>query len=87
VNLPGFIISLAVFLYTARLTYEAWFIPQRFTRRLDAQRNVFMALFGFSHWKNGYINWSLVKVVSIVILLISLIGIVFSITGPIIIRR
>jgi len=86
-NLPVFIISLAVFLYTARLTYEVWFIPQRFSKRLQAQRNSFTALFGLSYWKNGYVNWSLAKVVSIVILLISFIGIVFSITGPIITRR
>jgi uncharacterized membrane protein YfcA len=86
-NLAGFIISLVVFLFTAKLTYEVWFVPQRFSKRLEAQRNSFTTLFGFSYWKNGYVNWSLARVMSIFILLISFIGIIVSITGPIIIRR
>jgi hypothetical protein len=31
-NLPGFIISLVVFIYTSRLIYEAWFAPQKFLK-------------------------------------------------------
>ena len=82
-NLPGLIISLVVFIYTSRLTYEAWFAPQKFSKRLRAQRNSFKAFLGFSYWRNGYVNWFLVKVVSIFLLFLSLIGIIFSIIGPI----
>ena len=82
-NLPGLIISLVVFIYTSRLTYEAWFAPQKFSKRLRAQRNSFKAFLGVSYWRNGFVNWFLVKVVSIFLLFLSLIGIIFSIIGPI----
>jgi len=82
-NLPGLIISLVVFIYTSRLTYEVWLAPRKFSKRLEAQRNSLKVLLGFSYYKNGNVNWFLVKVVSIFILLISFIGIIVSIIGPI----
>jgi len=83
-NLPGFIISFVVFIYTLRIAYEVWFNPQRFSKRADGYRNTFKEFLGFSYWTNGYVNWTLVKVASIFILLVSLLGIVVSITGPIV---
>jgi hypothetical protein len=82
-NLIGFVISLVVFLGSAGLTYEIWFAPNKFVKRVDDYRNLFKSLLGFSYWTNGFVNWPLVKVMSIFLLLLSLIGIIVSITGPI----
>ncbi len=83
-NILLFIFSLIAFIYGTILTYEIWFDPQRFSRRIDGPRNSLKVFLGFSYWKNGYVNWTIVKVVSIFILILSLIGMIISITGPII---
>ena len=70
-NLIGFIVSLVVFLGSARYGYEIWFTPNKFVKSVDNYRNLFKWLLGFSYWTNGYVNWPLVKIVNIFILLIS----------------
>ena len=81
-NIGLFIFSFAGFIYISILTYEVWFAPKKFTKRLNAYRNFMNELPGFSYKASGYVNWPLGKFVSIFMLLLFLLGIIISFTGP-----
>jgi len=78
-----FFFSLLAFIYLSRLSYEVWFAPKEFVKRVDGYRNSFKSFLGFSYWTNGDVNWALVKVVSIFLLIIFLLSLIVSITDPI----
>src|SRR6266536_2645909 len=86
-NIAMFVISSLVFIISLRLTYEVWLFPKKYIERLDRQRKSTKTLLGFSYWKEGRINFAIAKPVSIFMLIMSLIGIIFSSTGPITIIR
>ena len=79
----GLIISTIVFIMSARYFYEIWFLPDKFVARIQDYRKSLRNFLGFSYWQEGRINFAIVKPVSIFVLIISLLGIIFSITGPI----
>ena len=81
-NIIGFVISLIAFIYLSLLSYEVWFAPKKFTKRKDEYTNSIKSILGVSYWTNGYVNWTLVKIVSIIGLIVSLLGIIVSIRGP-----
>jgi uncharacterized membrane protein YfcA len=81
-NLGMLIISLLVFVMMSRLAYEIWFLPIKYMSRLEEQRRFLNVLFGISYWKEGHVNWLVVKISCIFLLILSVIGIVVSFTGP-----
>jgi hypothetical protein len=86
-NVLQFIFSLIAFIYILILSYEVWFAPKKFVKRLVSHRESYKSFLGFSYWENGYVNWFLVKAVAVFMLIITLISLIVSITGPIIVRR
>ncbi len=84
-NILQFIFSLIGLILMSRLSYEVWFEPKKFVKRMDAYRNSYKSFLGFSYWTNGDVNWLLVKIMSIFILVIFLLMLIVSITGPIIV--
>jgi hypothetical protein len=82
-NLGMLIISLLVFVIMSRLAYETWFLPTKYKNRVEDQRKFLKILFGFSYWKEGRINWLVVKFACIFLLILSVIGIIVSFIGPI----
>lgn len=81
-NLALLIISSLFFLIIARLSYEIWFFPIKYKSRLTGHRKLIKLIIGFSFWNENHINWKIVKIASIIMLMISILGIVVSITGP-----
>jgi len=86
-NIIMFAIFSFVFILSLRPAYEVWFFPDAYKERLNRQRKAAKNLLGFSYWKDGRINFAIVKPASIFVLIISLIGIIFSITDPITVIR
>ena len=60
-NLGLLIISSAIFVFVSRLTYEVWFLPNKYKNRLEDQRKFLKVIFGFSYWREARINLTLVK--------------------------
>ena len=81
-NVPGLIISAAVFLANLLFFYEVWFSPDRFLERGRRYRGSMRNFLGFSYWKEEKVNFPLVKTVNILLLLLSALGILVSIVGP-----
>ena len=82
-NLGMLIPSLVVFFVISRLAYEVWFLPTKYKNRLEDQRKFLKIFLGVSYWKEGRINWLVIKIACIIILILSVIGIIVSFTGPI----
>lgn len=82
-NLGMLIISLLIFVVVSRLSYEVWFLPHKYKHRIEDQRKFLKILLGFSYWKEDRVNFTIVKFACIFLLILSIIGIVISITGPI----
>lgn len=82
-NIIGLIVSSIVFVMNVRLFYEIWFLPDKFLERGKEYRKSIRNFLGFSYWQEGKVNFLLVKIANIFLLLVSLLGIVVSITGPI----
>jgi hypothetical protein len=74
-NIGLLIASFIMFLFASRLFYEAWFMPNKYVKRLDDQRKLLKMIFGFSYWKTGHINIYLVRLVTIIALIQSIVGI------------
>ena len=83
-NIIGLIISSIVFIINVLLFYEIWFFPDKVMARLKKYRKSMRDFLGFSYWQEGRANFQLMKVVNIFLLLLSAIGIIVSITGPIV---
>ncbi len=81
-NLFMFISSFMAFIYLSILSYEIWFVPVKFVKRLDSHRTFMKDLLGFSYWTNGYVNWPLVKAISILALIVVSLSLIISFTGP-----
>ncbi len=65
------------------LFYEAWFAPDKFQHRVDGRRKLLKSVLGFSFWNEGKVNIARVKLATIFALIISLMGLIVSFTGPI----
>ena len=72
----GFYISL-------RMAYELWFAPKEYRNRIDGQRRLMKKVLGFSYWKEGEIDLIVARAVSVLAALLTLLGLIISITGPI----
>jgi hypothetical protein len=82
-NLPALVISSIVLLMSLRPAYEIWFRPEKYVARINAQRDSAKMLLGFSLTRNRGVKMLQVKVLSILLIIFCVIGIIFSITGPI----
>ena len=82
-NIVMLIISSVVFIISLRLTYEIWFTPNEYEAKLSRRRKSIKFLNRSPFFKRDGINRMLTKPGSIFILILSLLGIIFSITGPI----
>ena len=83
-NILGLLISSSIFVFALKESYEIWFDPQKYIDRVNRERKIIRTLLGFSYWKeNGRMNTPLIKAASIFILLVCLLAIIVSITGPI----
>jgi hypothetical protein len=51
---------------------------------MEMYRKSTKSFLGFSYWKEGRVNFLLVKVVNVFFLILSVFGVVISFTGPII---
>jgi hypothetical protein len=71
------------FYVSLRFSYEIWFAPEKFQHRIVGQRKLLKSMLGFSFWNEGKVNVALAKPASIFALIISLLGLIVSITGPI----
>ena len=78
-----FVIFGFAFYVSLRFSYELWFAPEKFQHRIDGQRKLLKGILGFSFWNESVVNVALVKPASIFALIISLLGLIVSITGPI----
>ena len=83
-NIIGLIISSIVFIMNIRLFYELWFSPDKILTRLKKYRKSMRNFLGFSYWEEGRANFPLMKIVNIFLLLVSALGIIVSITGPLV---
>jgi len=72
----GFYISL-------RISYELWFAPNKYRNRIDGQHRLVKTVLGFSFGKEGEIDLFVARPVSILFVLLTLLGLIISITGPI----
>jgi hypothetical protein len=77
-----FILSFAIFIYISILIREIWFAPKKYAKRMDAYRNFMNWLPGFSYRANGFVDWPFVKLMSIFMLILAVLGIIISFTGP-----
>jgi hypothetical protein len=86
VNIPMLVISILIFAISLKPTYEVWFLPAKFVQRVDRQRRSTRQFLGFSYWRNGKVNLTIARSASAFVLALSLLGTIFSITGPIVIN-
>jgi hypothetical protein len=86
-NIPPLLISIACLIGTSILAYEAWLAPKKLAASLSRNRKFIRSFLGFSSWKENKMNLPLIKTLSILGILGSVLGIIFSITGPIIYYR
>ncbi len=82
-NLPAFIISSAVLLLVLRKSYDIWFRPDKFTARINNQRDLGAVILGFSLTRSRNVNLRLLRILSIVMIIGLMIAVVFSVVGPI----
>ena len=78
-----FVVFGFAFYISLRLSYEVWFAPEKYQKRIGGQRKLLKNILGFSFWSEGKVNIAFVKPATIVALLLSLLGLIVSITGPI----
>ncbi len=83
-NIIGLIISSIIFIMNLRLFYEIWLFPDKIIARLKNYRKSMRDFLGFSYWEEDRANFPLMKIVNIFLLLVSALGIVVSITGPLV---
>ena len=60
-------------------SYEVWFAPQKFQKRIDRNRMRFRSGFGFAFWSNSKVNIAYIKPMLILGIIISLLGLIGSI--------
>ncbi len=83
-NVMGLLIFTIFLIFNLFMFWEIWFYPDRFMSRMKAYRKSYRNFLGFSYWQEDKLNFPLVKIMNMFLLLISIIGVVVSITGPIV---
>ena len=71
------------FLISLRFSYEVWFAPEKFQKRIAGRRKSVKNFLGFSFWNEGKGNINSVRFTYTLILIGCLLGLIVSITGPI----
>ncbi len=82
-NLPVLVVSIIVLLMTLQPAYEIWFRPEKYAARISARRDSAQRLFGFPLLRFPQGNVRQGRLLSLLLIIICIIGVVFSISGPI----
>ena len=78
----GIVVFGFVFILSLRFSYEVWFTPEKFQKRLNNRRNSAKNFFGFSFWwSRGKANIYMVRFAYTFILIVSILGLFASIAG------
>jgi len=75
----GFVIFSLIFFISLLYSYEVWFTPEKFQKRIAGRRKSAKNIFGLSFWNTGQNNIYFARFAYTFILIVSLLGLVASI--------